>query len=202
MVSALWSVFITYSPCLVRFCFPNDPCHANVHVPSNTKWIVQGFHQFYCDEKGRWEGWVTVKEWTYQDLCQNIVWDSVLDHSSGSPIDNPQCLFLHDLWYMSFWSECTDTMLPPCNAPHTWRNLLFTNWQMHHHHHGCPTPWHPRCTLQGTPLGTLLRRPPLAPWRHRLPPAAAVNYHRNGWQLKMRRSYTRWCVCIPETTEL
>ena len=53
----------------------------------------------------------------------------------------------------------------------------------------------PLGTLQGTFLGA-----PQAP--HRLPPAAAVNYHRNRWQLKMRRSYTWRSVCIPETTEL
>ena len=61
-------------PPLVLSAFISPTTHVmreRVHVP-NTRWIVQGFHQFYCDEKGRCDGWVTVKECKYQDLCQNI----------------------------------------------------------------------------------------------------------------------------------
>ena len=55
-----------------------------------------------------------------------------------------------------------------------------------------------KCVFLQTNKCTFTTRGAAPPLGYRFPPAAAVNYHRNQCQLKMRRSYTWGRVCIPE----
>ena len=121
--------------------------------------------------------WLSLFKACHQETMQRII------HCHWSGRFNPknrQPRQINLIWvYQHPASTCSK------NALRIWRNVLFSD----------------KCTFTtmgapplGTPLGT--------PLRHCLPPGAAVNYRRNRWQLKMRRSYTWRCVCIPQTTYL